>query len=71
MVLIDLQEDSSLHKLITGAVIHHYTNGPLEGSNNKIKVIKRTGFGYRNFFRFRLRVLFAFRVHTKRALITK
>ncbi|WP_143443235.1 ISL3 family transposase, partial [Lentilactobacillus parakefiri] len=45
---------------------HHYTNGPLEGSNNKIKVIKRTGFGYRNFFRFRLRVLFAFRVHTKR-----
>ncbi|WP_165758556.1 transposase, partial [Lentilactobacillus parakefiri] len=50
---------------------HHYTNGPLEGSNNKIKDIKRTGFGYRNFFRFRLRVLFAFRVHTKRALITK
>ncbi|WCJ52377.1 transposase [Lentilactobacillus buchneri] len=40
-------------------------------SNNKIKVIKRTGFGYRNFFRFRLRLLFAFRVHTKRALITK
>lgn len=26
------------------------TNGPIEGANNKIKVIKRTVYGYRNFF---------------------
>ncbi|MFQ7173949.1 MAG: transposase [Thomasclavelia ramosa] len=25
-----------------------YTNGPIEGINNKIKVIKRIAFGYRS-----------------------
>ncbi|APR07095.1 hypothetical protein FAM21834_00829 [Lentilactobacillus parabuchneri] len=66
-----LQTLAAHHDEIGNTFTHHYTNGPLEGSNNKIKVIKRTGFGYRNFFRFRLRVLFAFRIHKKRALITK
>ncbi|QFV01054.1 hypothetical protein LP475_04675 [Limosilactobacillus pontis] len=33
------------------------TNGPIEGTNNKIKVIKRTAYGYRNFFHFRIRIL--------------
>ncbi|QGV25221.1 ISL3 family transposase [Lentilactobacillus kefiri] len=70
-MLAALQTLAAHHDEIGNTFTHHYTNGPLEGSNNKIKVIKRTGFGYRNFFRFRLRVLFAFRVHTKRALITK
>ena len=27
-----------------------YTNGPIEGINNKIKVIKRIAFGYRSFY---------------------
>lgn len=34
-----------------------YTNGCVEGFNNKIKVIKRNGYGYRNFSRFRNRIL--------------
>jgi transposase len=34
-----------------------YTNGCTEGFNNKIKVIKRNAFGYRNFDRFRNRIL--------------
>jgi transposase len=34
-----------------------YTNGPVEGTNNKIKVIKRTAYGFRNFFNFRARIL--------------
>ena len=34
-----------------------YTNGFTEGSNNKIKVIKRIAFGYRNFHNFRQRIL--------------
>lgn len=43
-------------------VILHYfherlTSGFVEGMNNKIKLIKRRGFGYRNFEHFRLRVL--------------
>ena len=38
---------------------HHLSNRPIEGTNNKIKVIKRTAYGFRNFFRFRLRILMA------------
>ncbi|MCD7125031.1 transposase [Limosilactobacillus caviae] len=34
-----------------------YTNGPVEGTNNKIKVIKCTAYGFRNFFNFRVRIL--------------
>ncbi len=35
----------------------HLTNGPTEGFNNKIKVLKRTSYGYRNFKHFRTRIL--------------
>ena len=40
----------------------HYTlsNGHLEGINNKIKTLKRTGFGYRNFDNLRARILISF-----------
>lgn len=34
------------------------TNGPTEGITNLVKVVKRQGFGYRNFENFRLRVLY-------------
>lgn len=37
-----------------------YTNGFTEGVNNKIKVIKRNAYGYRNFERFRKRILHIF-----------
>lgn len=37
-----------------------YTNGFTEGCNNKIKVLKRNAYGYRNFKRFRKRILFMF-----------
>ena len=36
------------------------TNGFIEGCNNKIKVLKRNAFGYRNFKRFRNRILYMF-----------
>lgn len=35
------------------------TNGPIEGTNNKIKAIKRTAYGFRNFGHFRIRILLA------------
>jgi len=35
----------------------HLTNGRIEGLNNKIKVLKRIAYGYRNFQNFRTRVL--------------
>jgi len=34
-----------------------YSNGPTEGLNNKIKVLKRIGFGFRNFTNFKARIL--------------
>lgn len=34
----------------------HITNGPTEGLNNKIKVLKRTSYGLRNFKRLRTRI---------------
>ena len=37
-----------------------YTNGYIEGCNNKIKVLKRNAYGYRNFERFRNRILHIF-----------
>ncbi|WP_283680400.1 ISL3 family transposase, partial [Lentilactobacillus sp. Marseille-Q4993] len=55
VVLNHLQQ---YHDEIQNTFDHNYTNGPLEGTNNKIKLIKRSGYGFRNFFRFRVRVLF-------------
>ena len=37
-----------------------FTNGFTEGCNNKIKVLKRNAYGYRNFARFRNRILHIF-----------
>ena len=36
------------------------SNGPLEGLINKIKVIKRTAYGYRSFWHFKHRILVSF-----------
>ncbi len=37
-----------------------YSNGIVEGINNKIKTIKRNGYGFRNFQNFRLRIIVKF-----------
>lgn len=39
---------------------HRTTSAMVEGINNKIKLIKRRAFGFRNFHNFRLRVIAAF-----------
>lgn len=44
-------------KEILNAFKYGITNGPTEGYNNKIKVLKRTSYGIRNFERFRTRIL--------------
>ena len=38
-----------------------YSNGSLEGSINKIKLIKRIAYGYRNFQNYKYRILLSFR----------
>lgn len=45
---------------ITNYFARRTTNGPAEGINNKIKLIKRMAYGFRNFKNFRLRILAAF-----------
>ncbi len=44
-----------------GEIINYFerrtTNGVVEGINNKLKVIKRVAYGFRNFLNFRLRCL--------------
>lgn len=45
---------------ILNSFYYPYTNGFTEGCNNKIKVLKRNAYGYRNFKRFRNRILHIF-----------
>ncbi len=47
----------SYDKYIKNTLYYKYSNGPLEGINNYIKVYKRIAFGYRSHFHFRNRIL--------------
>ena len=44
-------------KYIKNTLYYKYSNGPLEGINNYIKVYKRIAFGYKSHFHFRNRIL--------------
>ena len=44
--------------IVNSFIDKRLSNGYTEGLNNKIKVIKRVGFGYKNFSFFRLRLLY-------------
>jgi len=42
---------------ILNSFVYKYSNGFLEGINNLTKVIKRNAYGYKNFQRFRAKIL--------------
>ena len=42
---------------IRNAIKVPYSNGPIEGYNNKIKTLKRVAFGFRNFTNFKARIM--------------
>ena len=42
---------------IRNSLLVPYSNGVMEGYNNKIKVLKRIAFGFRNFHNFKARIL--------------
>jgi transposase len=42
---------------IVGYFSSRTTNGIVEGINNKLKLLKRSGFGFRNFHNFEIRAL--------------
>lgn len=74
MVWIDLCKESKIEELIEASntienwleqivnsfIDERYSNGYTEGTNNKIKVIKRNAFGYKNFKILRSRILYIF-----------
>ncbi|SUM56572.1 Transposase [Staphylococcus microti] len=42
-----------------------FNNGGIEGINNKIKLIKRVSYGYRNFDNFKARILLIFKLYQR------
>lgn len=52
---------------ISNTLQYSYTNGLIEGINNKIKVIKRIAFGYRSFYHFKNRILITQNLATLKA----
>lgn len=66
---ISLQNLIKNQSYVENALRYNYSNGPLEGTNNKIKNIKRNAYGYRNFRHFRLRVLFVLKFQNKKEVI--
>jgi len=72
---IDLCKESKIEEYIKAAstienwleyicnsfIDKRFSNGYTEGLNNKIKVIKRIGFGYKDFDFFRIRLLYMLR----------
>ncbi|MEK5069294.1 ISL3 family transposase [Sporosarcina sp. FSL K6-1508] len=47
---------------LENSFIYPYNNGRIEGNNNKIKVLNRVAYGYRNFQNYRKRILLHFRL---------
>ena len=70
LLLYDVRELTRVAKMLRhwkGEIINSFdrvdgqriSNGPIESVNSRIKVIKQNGNGYRNFERFKLRVLYS------------
>lgn len=57
--LVSLRDNQAY---VENALIYNYSNGPLEGTNNKLKVLKRVAYGFGSFRNFRLRIKLMFSV---------
>nr|WP_167733035.1 transposase [Staphylococcus schleiferi] len=42
-----------------------FNNGAIEGINQKVKLIKRVSYGYRNFYNFKNRIFIIFRLYKR------
>ena len=52
---------------VTAYFDYRTTSGAVEGINNKLKLIKRSGYGFRNFENFRLRCLICWHLNCSSA----
>ncbi|HLQ74400.1 MAG TPA: transposase, partial [Bacillota bacterium] len=50
---------------IENSFLYPYNNGRIEGINNKIKVLNRVAYGYRNFNHFKSRIMLNFKLRAK------
>ncbi|MFC4389051.1 transposase [Gracilibacillus marinus] len=46
---------------IKNSFLYPFSNGRIEGINNKIKVLNRVAYGYRNFYHYKHRILLHFK----------
>ena len=46
---------------IENSFIYSYNNGRIEGINNKIKVLNKVAYGYRNFYNYKNRIILHFK----------
>ena len=53
-------------KYIQNTFTYKYTNGKIEGINNKIKVLNRVAYGYRNFINYKNRIILHFHMKPKK-----
>lgn len=53
-------EKDDISNGVISTLQHGYSNGFIEGCNNKIKTLKRVAFGYRHFSHFKARILLIF-----------
>jgi len=49
---------------IKHSLMYQYNNGRIEGINNKIKVLNRVAYGYRNFHNFKKRIILHFKLRS-------
>src|SRR5699024_10801569 len=47
---------------IENSFLYPYNNGCIEGVNNKIKVLNRVAYGYKNFYYFKNRIMLHFKL---------
>ncbi|WP_338041718.1 transposase [Liquorilactobacillus capillatus] len=57
--------------LIKNMMANNYLDGPLEGVNRKIKQIKCTAYGYRNWSHFYTRIRIEFMIRIKKKINSK
>lgn len=50
---------------VKNTFIYPYSNGKIEGINNKIKVLSRVAYGYRHFINYKNRILLHFSMKPK------
>lgn len=67
----DFQKSTGTIRRWFGEILRYFeqgtTNGVVEGINNKLKLVKRSGYGFRNFDNFQLRSLICWYIDPKLA----